>query len=187
MQAGADVLVVGEAAVDGSLRPISWEMLTPARQIADASGGKVVALFMGSGIADPARQWGTAGADRLLIGDDPRLEGVMPLAAAAVLAQAMAAVQPAVVLVPGRRRGGITRRCVAARIGVGIAADCVDFAFEGGALGATRPVLGGRALSRVRFLGERAGHGHRARRQLRQGRTRCIAAGGRDARRRAGT
>ena len=154
MQAGADVLVVGEAAVDGTLRPTSWEMLTPARQIADATGGKVVALFMGSGIDEAARQWGTAGADRLVIADDPRLAGTMPLAAAAVLARAMDDAQPAVVLVPGTTAGRDYAPLVAARAGIGLAADCVEFFFGDGGLSATRPVLGGRAVSRVRFLGD---------------------------------
>jgi electron transfer flavoprotein alpha subunit len=154
MQGGADVLVVGEAASDGSLRPVSWEIFTPARQIADASGGKVVALFMGAGIAAAARSWATAGADRLLIADDSRLEGVMPAAAATVLTQAIAQMQPAVVLVPGTTAGRDYAPLVAARLGTGLAADCVEFAVADGALTATRPVLGGRALSRIRFLGE---------------------------------
>ena len=154
MQRSRDVLVVGEAAGDGSLRAISWEMLTPARQIADAAGGKVVALFMGAGIADAARRWGTAGADRLLIADDARLEGLLPLAAAAVLRGAIAETEPGVVLVPGTTAGRDYAPLAAAGLGVGLAADCVEFAFEDGALGATRPVLGGRAQTVVRFLGD---------------------------------
>lgn len=154
MQGGSDVLVVGEAGIDGSPRPISWEMFTPARQIANANSGKVVALFMGAGIDDTARRWATAGADRLLIADDARLAGVMPGAAAAVLTQAISQVQPAVVLVPGTTAGRDYAPLVAARLGTGLAADCVEFSIEAGTLSATRPVLGGRALSRVRFLGE---------------------------------
>lgn len=154
MQAGEDVLVVGEAAVDGTPRPISWEMLSAARQLADAAGGGVVALFMGSGIADAARRWGTAGADRLLIADDPRLAGNMPLPAAAVLAQAMADAKPGVVLVPGTTAGRDYAPLAAARIGAGLAADCVAFSVDDGVLSAIRPVLGGRAVSRVRFPGD---------------------------------
>ena len=154
MQGGADVLVVGEAAADGAPRPISWEMFSPARQIADAAGGRVIALFMGAGISEVARHWATAGADRLLIADDARLAGVMPGAAAAVLASAISSTHPAVVLVPGTTAGRDYAPLVAARIGAGLAADCVAFSIADGMLTATRPVLGGRALSRVRFLGD---------------------------------
>ncbi|MGH2615065.1 MAG: electron transfer flavoprotein subunit alpha/FixB family protein, partial [Thermomicrobiales bacterium] len=154
MQGGADVLVVGEAAANGSPRPISWEILTAARAIASETAGAVIGLFPGSGISEEARNWGTAGADRLLIADDSRLAGLMPAAAAAVLAEAIAVVSPAVVLVPGTTAGRDYAPLVAARLGAGLAADCVEFAVEDGALAATRPVLGGRALCRVRFSGD---------------------------------
>jgi electron transfer flavoprotein alpha subunit len=39
----------------------------------------------------------------------------------------------------------------AARLGIGLAADCVAFSVDNGAVVATRPVLGGRGLSRVTF------------------------------------
>ncbi|MBA3449662.1 MAG: electron transfer flavoprotein subunit alpha/FixB family protein, partial [Chloroflexia bacterium] len=43
---------------------------------------------------------------------------------------------------------------VAARIGAGLAADCVELAIDDGRLVAVRPVLGGKALSKVRFIGD---------------------------------
>jgi electron transfer flavoprotein alpha subunit len=154
MQNGEGVLVVGEAAADGTPRAISWEILTAARAVADALGGGVSGLFMGSAIADVARDWGAAGADRLLIADDQRLAGLLPNAAAAALAQAIARTNPAVVLVPGTTAGRDYAPLVAARLGAGLAADCVDFIVEDGRLVVVRPVLGGRALTRMHFAGE---------------------------------
>lgn len=153
MQGSADVLVVGEAAANGSLRSISWEMLAAARELASALGGdcQVIGLFIGAGIADVARTWGTGGADRVIVADDERLAGLIPAAAAAALTQAIAASHPAVVLVPGTTAGRDYAPLVAARVGVGLAADCVAIAVDDGALTATRPVLGGRALSRISF------------------------------------
>jgi electron transfer flavoprotein alpha subunit len=153
MQRGTGVLVAGEAAVDGSPRAISWEMLTAARSVAGSLGGDVTALFMGANVADVARTWGTAGAERLLIADDERLAGLLPAAAAAALEQAIAAVNPAVVLLPGTTAGRDYAPLVAARLGTGLAAECVEIAMEDGELTALRPVFGGRALSRVRFTG----------------------------------
>ena len=40
VQGSGNVLVVGEAGADGSARPISWEMLTAARQVASGLGRK---------------------------------------------------------------------------------------------------------------------------------------------------
>ncbi len=155
MQSSAGVLVVGEAAIDGSPRPISWEMLTAAREIAGSLGGNssVTGLFLGAGIADSARTWGTGGADRLIVANDERLAGLMPDAAATAVTQAIAASGPAVVLIPGTTAGRDYAPLVAARLGVGLAADCVALSVDNGEVVATRPVLAGRALSRITFSG----------------------------------
>jgi electron transfer flavoprotein alpha subunit len=155
VQESGDVLVVGEAATDGAVRPISWEMLTAARQLASGLGnGTVTGLFFGSGIADAARTWASGGANRVLIADDEAFTGLMPATAAAALTRAIAVADPAVVLVPGTTAGRDYAPLVSARLGAGLAADCLGFAIENGALSATRPVLGGRALTRITFPGQ---------------------------------
>ena len=155
VQGSGNVLVVGEAGANRSVRPVSWEMLTAARQIAnELDGGNVTGLIIGAGIADLARAWGSGGADKILIADDAGFAGLMPLPAAAALTQAIAAVDPAVVLVPGTTAGRDYAPLVAARLGAGLAADCVSFAVENDTLSATRPVLGGRALTRITFPGQ---------------------------------
>lgn len=151
MVLGKDVLVVGEVGSGGRLRPVSWEILTAARGIADDLQGRVHAMLMGNGIAEVARRWGSAGADSLFVVDDPRFEGLVPGVAAAALTHAISVADPAVVLVPGTTAGRDYAPIVAARIGAGLAADCFEFAVEDRSLSALRPVLGGRAVSRVRF------------------------------------
>ena len=148
------MLVVGEAGTDGSPRPISWEMLTAAREVASGLGStNVTGLFIGTGVADMARTWASGGADRVLIADDEAFAGLMPSTAAAALTRAIEAVAPAVVLIPGTTAGRDYAPLVAARLGAGLAADCVSFAVADGALVAMRPVLGGRALTRITFPG----------------------------------
>jgi electron transfer flavoprotein alpha subunit len=155
VQGSPVVLVVGEAALDGSPRPISWEILAAAREVADSLGrnSSVTGLFLGSGVTEAAHLWGTGGADRVLIVDDARLAGLMPGAAATALTQAIAASNPAVVLIPGTTAGHDYAPLAAARLGVGLAADCVSISVENGAVAAMRPVLAGRALSRITFSG----------------------------------
>lgn len=145
------VLAVGEVDAEGNVRPLGWEVLTAARQIAEATGGEVTGLLLGSGIAEVARTWGSAGPNRLLIGDDPKLAGLTPGAGAAALQQAIAVVNPAVVLIPGTTAGRDYAPIVAARLGVGLAADCLEFSIDDGGISTLRPVLGGRALSRIHF------------------------------------
>jgi electron transfer flavoprotein alpha subunit len=144
------VLVVGEAAANGTLRPVSWELLTAARALADALGGPVTAVIAGVDSAT-AQSWASAGADRLLLVDDDRLAGGLTGPAAALVQQAAAAVQPAMILVPGTTTGRDYAPVVAARLGAGLAADCVEVTAEHSAISALRPVLGGRAVSRLHF------------------------------------
>jgi electron transfer flavoprotein alpha subunit len=154
VQGSGNVLVVGEAGADGSPRPISWEMLTAARQVAsELDGGNVTGLYIGSGISEAARTWASGGADRVLIADGEAFAGLMPSTGAAALTRAIEVTNPAVVLVPGTTAGRDYAPLVAVRLGAGLAADCVSFAVEDGAFVATRPVLGGRALTRVTFPG----------------------------------
>jgi electron transfer flavoprotein alpha subunit len=153
MQSGGNVLVTGEVDAQGALRPVAWETLGAARQIAAALGGTVTGLLFGSGIGDAARAWGSAGADRLLVADDERLASLTAGAAAAVVTRAIADAAPDVVLIPGTTAGRDYAPLVAARIGAGLAADCVTLDVTDGALTAVRPVYGGRALSRIHFSG----------------------------------
>jgi electron transfer flavoprotein alpha subunit len=148
------VLAVGEVDAAGNVRPLGWEILTAARQLAVAIGGDVTGLLLGQGIADVAQTWGSAGADRLLIGDDAKLAGLTPGAGAAALQQAIAVANPAFVLVPGTTAGRDYAPIVAARLGVGLAADCLEFTVEDGKLSTLRPVLGGRAITRIQFAGD---------------------------------
>lgn len=151
MATGTGVLVVAEASANGGVRAVSWEMLTAARAIATAIDGPVVGLFPGSGMGDAAAQWGSGGADRLLVADDDHLAGALPGPMAAVLQQAIALVDPAVVLVPGTTAGRDYAPLAAARLGLGLAADCTEIVVEQGQVSALRPVHGGRAVAKVTF------------------------------------
>lgn len=152
MQQGTGVLAVAELDVHGGLRAVSWEMLSAARAIADQVGGPVVGLVLGAHVdAAMARSWGAAGADQLLVADDPAYAGTIPGAAAAALTAAIAETHPAVVLVPGTTAGRDYAPIVAARLAVGLAADCIELAKVDGKLSVLRPVLGGRAISRITF------------------------------------
>ena len=150
MPSGNRVLVVGELAGNGLPRAVAWEMMTAARTIATDLGGEVVALSPGAGDRESVHQWASAGADCLVIADVVPGE-LTPGVAAAVLRTVIVAVDPAVVLVPGTTLGRDYAPLVAARLECGLAADCIEFAVVDSALTAVRPVLGGRATSRVVF------------------------------------
>ena len=148
------VLVVTEIAADGSPRPISFEMITAGRQVADALGGTLTVLLLTDGSGDgvggnAARALAETGPDRLLVAADPALTGLPSEAATTAIAQAAASMDVAVVLIPGTTAGRDLAPRLAARLGVGLAADVLALAIEDGLVVATRPIYGGRAQSAI--------------------------------------
>lgn len=147
---GNGVLIVGEVGEAG-LRQVSLELVTAGREVADALGGPLTALVLGSGVGDAANDVASAGVDRVLVADDARLEGLTCEAATSVVVAAIEQVSPAVVLMPGTTVGRDYAPRVAARLGTGLAADAVKLGVEDGGLVAVRPVLGGRVQAAVRM------------------------------------
>ncbi len=147
-----NVLVVTETS-DGDLRPVSLELVTAGKHVAAATGGSVIALVMGSGINAATAALSGAGVDQVLVADDTRLAHFTSESATAVLVAAIQHVSPGIVLIPGTTSGRDFAPRAAARLGVGLAADCVDLSVEDGNLVAIRPVLGGKVQTAVRMPG----------------------------------
>ena len=144
------VLIVGEVGEAG-LRQVSLELVTAGRDVADALGGPLTALVLGSGVGGAANDVASAGVDRVLVADDARLAGLTCEAATSVVVAAIEQVSPAVVLMPGTTVGRDYAPRVAARLRTGLAADAVKLGVEDGGLVAVRPVLGGRVQAAVRM------------------------------------
>jgi electron transfer flavoprotein alpha subunit len=58
---------------DGELRGTSYEAFSAGRELADETGGDLVSLAIGNGIADAAGTLGRFGADRVLVAESPEL------------------------------------------------------------------------------------------------------------------
>ncbi|HEY7035847.1 MAG TPA: electron transfer flavoprotein subunit alpha/FixB family protein [Thermomicrobiales bacterium] len=144
------VLIVAEAG-GAELRPASFELVTVGKAVAEEFGGPLTALLMGSGVHEAARRLAGTGVDRVLVAEDERLSHLPVDAATAVVAQIIRDRAPAAVLVPATTAGIEYGPRVAARLGVGLAADCIGFSVEGGALVAVRPILGGRVQTAVKL------------------------------------
>ncbi len=148
------VLIVGEmaaASAGGGLRPAAFELVTAGRAVAAGLGTSLIGLLFGTGAGDAARAWGAAGIDRVLVVEDDRLDGAPAQAATVAVARAVAETQPRVVLIPGTTAGRDYAPRLAARLDVGLAADCIALAVDASGLVATRPIFGGRVQTDVRF------------------------------------
>jgi electron transfer flavoprotein alpha subunit len=135
----------------GSPDPISWEALGVARTVAAESGGQVVALVLGQNVHSLAETAIHYGADRAIVADDPTLNHFRLEPYAAVLTKTAQEQTPAVMILGASNAGLELSAYTAARLGVGLAPDCIALNMVEGKLVATRPVLIGNLMARVEF------------------------------------
>jgi len=135
---------------DGTVRSVANEALGEATRLAATLGGPVVGVCVAA--SDPGlATLGAAGADEVLLATHEAFATYDPPGAVAAVVAAVEKVKPAVVLFSASATGRDLAPRVAARLGVGLAADCTALAVEGGKLRATRPVYAGKALQTVGF------------------------------------
>src|SRR5436190_4955732 len=136
----------------GLVRTVAREALGEAVRLAATLGGPVVGVCAAA--ADPGlAALGEAGASELLLATHASFGHYEPAGYARAVAAAVEKVKPAVVLFSASAMGRDLAPRVAARLGVGLAADCTALAVEGGRLIASRPVYAGKAVQRVAFTG----------------------------------
>nr|MCW1970960.1 electron transfer flavoprotein subunit alpha/FixB family protein [Anaerolineae bacterium] len=136
---------------NGAGENIAWEAMTAARVLANGLGGSVVAAVLGNGVDALAQQAIQRGADSVIVANDATLQAFRLEAYAAVLSKA--AQGAAAVVMGASQRGLELSAAVAALLGVGLAADCVDVAVDGGKVVASRPGLVGNVMAKVTLSG----------------------------------
>jgi len=139
---------------DGKLRRASLETVSEARRLAGALDADVAAVVVGPGSEALAGELASYGADRVVVFEDAAFATYATEAWARALAQAIADAKPSVVLVPFTAIGKDLAPRVAAKVGAGLASDCVGFEAKGGALVARRPTYAGKAYATVEWTGE---------------------------------
>jgi electron transfer flavoprotein alpha subunit len=130
---------------------IAWETLGAARRVADELGGQLIAVVLGQNVGDLAQQAIQYGADSAFLGDDATFKHFRLEPYAAVLVNLAQEHQPAAILVGASNAGLELSAYVAAKLGVGLAADAIDLKVKDGALEVTRPVLVGNVMANVVF------------------------------------
>jgi electron transfer flavoprotein alpha subunit len=139
---------------EGKLRRASLEVVSEARRLAGPLGATVTSVVVGPGSASLAAELAAYGADRVVVFDDAAFGAYATEAWAGALAQAVADGKPSVVLLPFTAVGKDLAPRVAAKVGAGLASDCVSLEIKGGRLVARRPVYAGKAYATVEWAGE---------------------------------
>ena len=134
----------------GDVMPVSWELLTEGRRLADDLGDDLVALVIGEDVDDVADRAIERGADRVLVADDPVFE---PYRADPYGTQFRAMVEdrnPSIVLIGGTHTGRDFAGRVAVPAHAGLTADVTELDVdEDGQLLARRPAFGGNVLATI--------------------------------------
>lgn len=148
-----DVLVVAEHS-DGELRSVSLEVLGVAGRLAKKTPGSVSAVLVGDKLQGLYKLLVSHGARKVYLVEDSNLGVYSTEGYCTAVCNVIEEAKPDVVLFAASSRGKDLSPRVAARLGVGIASDCIDVSFEDG-LVATRPVYAGKIISKVRASGEK--------------------------------
>jgi electron transfer flavoprotein alpha subunit len=154
----ADNVFVWVEQTGGVADPIAWEVIGAARPVAAALGGTLTACVLGNGVDSLAQAALQRGADMAILVNDASLALYRLEAYAASLVRLIQQHQPAVFLMGASSRGRELAPYVAARLGVGLAADCTEIKADGSALVATRPALAGNVVAQITYTDPRRPH-----------------------------
>ena len=137
---------------DGTLRKISYEVVTGARRIGEVVEAVVCAAAPVAG----ADQLGRFGADKVVTLTNAAFAKYAPEGYAQAIAERAKADGYAAVVFAASATGKDLAPRVAAKLGVALAADCTEVSSNGGAIVATRPVYAGKALLKVKVAAQPA-------------------------------
>jgi electron transfer flavoprotein alpha subunit len=137
---------------DGKIASVALETIGLSRKLAASSSQEVWAVLLGQGVECLAQSLIQAGADGVIVADDPRLKAFRDDPYLDVLAHLVKTRKPAAFIIGATSTGRSLAPRLATRLRTGLAADCVEIAWEAGhGLVATRLMYGGNVMATVVF------------------------------------
>ena len=144
-----DILTLAEV-TGGRLRGVSFELLGKGRELARRTGGEVAAILIGDNVAAHAGELASYGADRVYLIEGERFASYNPMQFAGALTETIERLRPHSVLIPSTATGRDYAPRVAARLGLGLTADCVDLELnERSELIQYKPAFGGQIVAPI--------------------------------------
>ncbi len=135
----AEVLVLAEHTADGEVKKVTLELLTAAKRL-----GRPSVVWTGPGAEAAAGRLGEYGAEKVYAADSADFADYPVAPAAELLAQLVASVSPAAVLLAGTTEGKEIAGRLAVKTGSGVLTDAVNItAGDDGSPRAEQPNFGG--------------------------------------------
>ena len=136
---------------DGTAKNVGIELLTPGRVLADAQGGKLVAIVIGSNEDAAVEAAGKHGADQVIVVDGEEFKSYTTDAYTIALTTLIEKYGPLSMMIGATNNGRDLGPRVACRIGTGLTADCTALGIDEatGKVAWTRPAFGGNLMATI--------------------------------------
>jgi len=138
---------------DGKYRKSAFEIATAANDVSGQMGTEAVALVIGADSPENVGNLGAFGAKKVLVAKNETCTNYVPEAYVQAVVAAINQEQAEVVLFAATAMGKDLAPRVAAKLSVGLTADCTKLEVVDGNLVATRPVYAGKAFLTIGFNG----------------------------------
>lgn len=135
----------------GALRKPAYEALSEGRRLADQLGTTMEAVIAGHNVEGLCQEIASYGADKIYIIEHELLSSYNPPAYARVVGDLIKEKQPQIVLMGGTMTGRDLMPRIAARVGAGLAPDCIQLEIVDGKLKALRPAIAGKVRVEIGF------------------------------------
>ena len=144
------VFVYGELGEEGPLSVV-YELLGKGRELADARNTKLTAVLVGCDTERYGQQLIAAGADEVILCDDPVYKDGFEEPAAKAIVSLIRREKPEILLFGATMFGRSLAPRVAANLRTGLTADCTVLEIDGetGLLRQTRPAFGGNLMATI--------------------------------------
>ena len=138
------------------IKPVSLEVISAARKLADQISGKVIAFYLCHDADEVADLFIQNGADEIRFLNHPDLNTYIHENYSFALTREFEKSPVDYLFLPATNNGKELSAVLSAQLGVGVATDCISLSVWGeGDVEAVRPVSAGKALSTVRFKGKK--------------------------------
>lgn len=136
---------------EGRAKNVGFELLNPGRAMADKLGEELVAVVIGEGVEQVARDAIAYGADRVLLVEGAEYRNYNTDAATFAMAELIRKYEPSIVLYGATNNGRDVAPRVACTLKTGLTADCtgLDIDEETRLLMSTRPTFGGNLMATI--------------------------------------
>lgn len=146
----SNVLIVGETK-NGELKKISKELTTAGRKIADALGGKVIALVIDDKADAISGELKAVGADVIV---NAKASEFNPEGFANIVSAVAKAKSATIILMPHTPQGKDYSPRVAIKCNAGIIADTVGLSVDGGKVVGKKPIYSGKAYGNFKLTSD---------------------------------